>query len=307
MSNPSELFSNNFHFERNIASFICVYSTEVCEREVVETHEHYGTFREWLLTCLRFHAEQASRSIDELIRCLQEGVSPTNGTALGGDLLRDGMLAVAMLAKEEKAISVFEKDYFDYLKGIAFRVHPIFGNNPDEWWNDFLDFLAGYSHTNGKLKKYQGKCALRFWLRVVLWNFLRRRPLSLAATEMTEDVFTTKPDDDTLEQNESIALFTGLVRDSLQTLSDRDRLLLSMIYIDNLLKKEVAAVFRVHPGQIGRWESIAIEKFRQDFCRRLENLPNKDLHEEVMGGIANNPKTFSEALAEALKQLRTDQ
>jgi hypothetical protein len=247
------------------------------------------------------HAEQSHQNINDLVSSLQEGRSSANGTALGGDPLRDIVLAAALLTKDSQAIMVFENDYLGYLTGIASRVHPHFGKNSDEWWNEFLDFLAGYSHSNGKLKTYCGRSALRFWLRVVLWNFLRRRPIPRSAPEITEHVSPNETDH--IELNESITLFADLVRDSLQAMPDRDRLLLSMIYIDNLLKKDIAAVFRVHPGQIGRWESNALQTFRKELCDRLEKLPHKDVHEEIMGGIVNNPKEFAEALIIALKQM----
>ena len=302
----TEPFPNLPDFERNISSLIGVYSVAVCEREITETNDHYVVYRDWLVVCLRFHVEKSLRTIDESIRRLQEERSPADETPLGGNPLRDGVLTIALLTKENKAIIVFENDYLNYLTGIAFRVHPLLGNDPDEWWNEFLDFLAGYSHTNGKLKKYQGKCALRFWLRVVLWNFLRRRPIPTAAAEMVEDVSVPETNKDDLELNETIALFTSIVRDSLQTMPERDRLLLALIYIDNLRKKDIAAVFQVHPGQIGRREEAAVRKFRNEIYARIDRLSKKDSTEEIMGGIADNPKEFSEALARALKQLRVE-
>lgn len=307
----TDLFSDNPDFQRKIASLIRVYSTEVCEREIKTTDKHYADYRGFFVVCLQFHAEQTQESeidgdFDELIRLLEEGRSPDGGNSLGGNPLRDGVLATAMLTKDGRAVLVFEADYFDYLQRTAWQVHSIFGDDPHEWWNEFLDFLAGYSHTNGKLKKYQGKSALRFWLRVVLWNFLRRRPIPLAVAEIVEDTAMSDAENNDLELNESVTLFTGLVRESLDTLSERERLLLSMIYIDNLLKKDIAAVFQVHPGQIGRWEEAALDKFRRELSTRLENLPRKDLHEEILGGIVNNPKEFSEAMAEALKKLIID-
>jgi len=180
MTHNNELLFENPDLERKITALICVYSVDVCEREIDETHAHYETHREFLVVCLRFHAGQSSCEWhgewhwDGLIQHLQEGRSPVDGTCLGGNPLRDCVLAVAMLSRDGKAVVVFEGDYFGYLNGIAWRVHPTFGKDPDDWWNEFLDFLAGYSHANGKLKKYQGKSALRPWLRVVLWNFLRR-------------------------------------------------------------------------------------------------------------------------------------
>jgi hypothetical protein len=152
----------------------------------------------------------------------------------------------------------------------------------------------------------QGKSALRPWLRVVLWNFLRRRPIADNTTEIIEDALATKPHTNEIELNENITFFANLVRESIQVIPKRDRLLLSMIYIDNLLKKDIAAMFQVHPGQIGRWERAAVDLFRQNLLHRLENLPNRDSYDTLVGGIANNPKEFSEALVEALKQLRNE-
>jgi hypothetical protein len=69
------------------------------------------------------------------------------------------------------------------------------------------------------LKNYQRKSALRFWLRTVLWIFLRRRPIPKNTEHPTEDVAVADPDKDNLELDESIALFTSLVRDSFSSLT----------------------------------------------------------------------------------------
>lgn len=311
----STLFSQNSNIGRKIDEIVRVYSSEVCERPLnpsaADLNDGFQNYRNCLFDCLRFHAEQSggleSTDINELIRLLREGKSPSDGTAMGGNPLRDCVLAVAMLLKESRAVGVFENDYFVYLKGVAFRVRSNFGSDPAEWWNEFLDFLAGYTHSNGKLKKYQGKSALKFWLRVVLWNFLRRRPIPGGATEFPEDPPMASTEPDELALNESIGVFTDVVRNALLSMAEKDRLLLSMIYIDNLLKKDIAAVFQVHPGQIGRWQETALGNFRSNLMNCLEKLPRKDLYEEIMGGIVNNPKEFSEALVAALQRLRTEE
>ena len=298
----------NLDFQRKIASLLGVYSLDVCERKVEEAHEHYPFFRDRLCSCVRYHAEQSrgkTDSLDVIIVTLQNGRSPENQGNLGGDPLRDSVLAEAMTLNDSRAVTVFEKDYFVYLKSIAFRVHSVFGNDPDEWWNEFLDFLAGYSHTKVKLKKYQGKCALKFWLRVVLWNFLRRRPLPEGSLEYPEELPMSE-NRNKIELHEIVTVFATLVRGSLLTLPERDRLLLSMIYIDQLLKKDIAVLFNVHPGQIGRWEENAINCFRNEMTRRLEQFPKSDLHEEILNGVADNPQEFSDSLIDALKHLRAE-
>lgn len=305
------LFNPTSDLERKIASLVCVYSIDVCEKEVDPPHEHFTEYREFLFVCIQFHAEQAGKvgAIEiDIIHPLQEGRSPIDGSSLGGNPLRDGVLATAMLTKETKAVLVFEEDYFAYLKEIAYRVQVRFGNDPHEWWNEFLDFLAGYTSSNGKLRNFQGKCALRHWLRVVLWNFLRsllrREPSTITAAELSEDIPMQESSVKKIELQESIEVFRSLVREAVKTLTHRERLLLSMIHIDKVRKKDIAAVFQVHPGQIGRWEEAAIAQFRSELDTRLENLRDKNIHEELMGGLVNTPKDFAEAFCDILKQVQ---
>lgn len=291
-------------FECKVASLICIYSIEVCERAIVKPSEHYAVYYEGMIVCLRFHTEQSLRSLDESVCCLQQERSPVSGASLGGNPLRDCVLAVAMLVKGAKAVTVFEKDYFGYLKGIAFRAHPVFGSTPDEWWNEFLDFLAGYSHSNGKLKRYQGKSGLRPWLRIVCWNFLRRRFIPTGISDTVDETSTLDSDMIKFESNDTVSIFSKLVKGALLAIPKEDRLLLSLIYIDKLPKKDIALIFNVHPGQIGRRETKAIERLREELATRLEDLPHKDLSDEILCGSEENPTAFTETLIESLMMMR---
>lgn len=308
-----EKILENPEFQRKIAHFIRVYSVEVSAWEMSVSDERYSRYYERMMSCVRFHAGQLQNSVGRLTRAsvnamlvfLQEGHSAADRTSLGGNPLRDCVLASAMLCKTQGAVEYFQKQYYGYLQGIAFQVHAHFGNDPDEWWNEFLDFLAGYTHEKGKLATYQGKCALQYWLRVVLWNYLRRRPIYGSAYEFPEEIPMVGSNEEELSLQESVALFTKLIREALEALPEKYRLLLSMIYIDSLLKKDIAAVFQVHPGQITRWEEKGLRILRKEITKRLETLPRKDLHEEIIGGIVNKPEEFCEAMTKALKELRS--
>ncbi|MBN2293281.1 MAG: hypothetical protein JXM70_12695 [Pirellulales bacterium] len=129
--------------------------------------------------CLRYHWKQAVVDNGEVTSAavaehLQEGRGYRRGGQLGGDPMRDVVLAEAMTARDGRAPTVFEADYYGFSCGLAGRLNRRLVDNPDEWWNEFLDHLAGYSKQPGRLEKFAGRCGLQNWLGTVLWNFLRR-------------------------------------------------------------------------------------------------------------------------------------
>ncbi len=226
--------------------------------------------------------------------------------SLGGDPMRDCVLASSLLSRADGAVEFFQKEYFSYLQGIAFKVHAHFGNDPDQWWNEFLDHLAGYTRDRGKLLTFQGKCALQYWLRVVVWNFLRRRPIYSNGFEFPEEIAMMESNEDDVSRGESLKKFTDLVRKALEALTDKDRLLLSLIYIESMLKKDIAAMFQVHAGQIGRWEERALQGLRKAIALELENQPRKATYDDIFADMAESPREFSEALMAALQPLRNE-
>lgn len=296
--------ANSSAFESRIGFLVSTYSTDVCERAVEKAEDCYPHYHERLFDCLCFHADQAAPPVmaDALIEALQNGRDYSKGTQLGGNPLRDCVLAVAMLLKDVRAVVIFEEDYFGYMKAIAYRVRSNFGNDPADWWNDFLDFLSGYTHSRGKLDNFKGKCALRYWLRVVLWNFLQRRPIPDNSVDVSDVLTSPMLERDNMATAETLAVFGDLVGQALMALTSRERLLLSMVYIDQLLKKDIAAIFQVHPGQITRWTETAMERFREAVSQQLSRTDRQDRREEIIEEIGNDPQLFSTTLVETLRK-----
>ncbi|GHT43949.1 hypothetical protein FACS189454_00130 [Planctomycetales bacterium] len=293
-------------FERKIAVPIRVYSVDVWEYQIEPKHEQFPTFGTSVTVCVCYYAQQAERSVEEsvdgIIESLKNERHPSTGASMGGNPVRDCVLATAMLLKSGTAVVRFETDYSSFLKGVAYKVHRNFGNEPDEWWNEFLDFLAGYSSENGKLSKYEGKSALKFWLRIVLWNFLKRRPIPNEADEFLEELPDGHSNVQVAEMNENLTLFADIVSKALQAIPEKEKLLLAMLYIDNMKKKEAAAVFNVHPGQIGRWEETAMAHFRSELQKSAKEVSQDSWNEILADGIGTNPKEFGNIIAANLRQ-----
>jgi RNA polymerase sigma factor (sigma-70 family) len=278
----------------------------VWEHKIEPKHEHFSKFGISVTVCVCYYAQQAERNVEEsvdgIIESLENERHPSTGTSMGGNPVRDCVLATAMLLKSGTAVIRFETDYSAFLRGVAYKVHRNFGNEPDEWWNEFLDFLAGYSSENGKLNKYEGKSALKFWLRIVLWNFLKRRPIPSEADEFLNELPDRHSNKQVAEMSEHLMLFANIVRKALQAIPEKEKLLLAMLYIDNMKKNAAAAVFNVHPGQIGRWEENAIEHFRQELQKCAKEVSQDSWNEILADGLGNNPKEFGNIIAANLRK-----
>ena len=179
------------------------YFETVCRRDVArEEQDERLPYLSRLWQCVGYHWQDANRSAEEgaadagvaekaapekgaaekgpvdlqtVVEEIESGRGFRGGGRLGGNPLRDVVLAVAMVHKDDAATRTFEDEYLSFSKGMAGKFHPRLAEDTDEWWYDLLDHLAGYTNPPGKLDRFYGRCALRNWLGTVVWNFLRRR------------------------------------------------------------------------------------------------------------------------------------
>jgi len=310
---------------RNLVGFLdrwySLYFEQVCRR-AVEREERDGRspYLSRLWQCVGYHWQDANRAAEEgaaaegaveggpvametVVEKIESGQGFRRGGRLGGNPLRDVVLAVAMADKDDAATRTFEDDYFSFSRGIAGKYHPPLAKDTDEWWYDLLDHLAGYTNPPGKLDRFYGRCALQNWLGTVVWNFLRRRK---SRNEVTTDDFDalltpSAPGDYLVELQESLHCFMSLVREALQTLSDDQRLLLTLIYVDGLRQNQVAGILGVHPGRVTRRRQAALARFRA----KLEELGKARLQdagfESVLDELETDPQSFAAALLDALE------
>ena len=286
------------------------YSEPLCERVAAADQPDLRAYTGRLWGCWGYHWHQASEiSPDNRIdgsvvaEKIRSGRGYARGGQLGGDPLRDVVLAVAMVLKDNRATSSFQSEYFESSRRMAGKVNRRFFLDPDDWWNEFLDFLAGYTKPSAKLDRFTGKCALQNWLPTVLWNFLRRRPLPEGAAPNGPPDGQQSPVDD-LARKECLDLFAELIKQALDGLPSEDKLLLAMIYIDGLKQKEVAQVLGVHPGQISRRHAQAIERFQRSVAKHLADSQQEEEYQDCAEYLMDDPTDFAAALREALEDIR---
>ncbi len=287
------------------------YSALVCDETVADGHPGHTNYLTRLWGCWSHHWEQAAGNEpiegSLVAQQIQSGQGYQRGKSLGGDPLRDVVLAVAMTDKENRAAQQFEADYFEYAKNLSGKVNPRFRDDADDWWNEFLDYLAGYTKPPGKLHRYVGKCALRNWLGTVLWNFLRRRPLPAGAN--MEEPIPTNPEQtvEEIAQSECVELFGEIIEAALAELDPQERLLLALLYIDGLKGKEAAAILGVHPGQITRKREAALTRLRELTAQHATAMERSDSFQDCLELLPGSQADFATALIEALKRQRGEE
>ena len=283
------------------------YSKPLCEQVVAEKHPEYPSYVNRLWRCWGYHWLQAAgKSPDGKIRGqevaerIRAGKGYSRGGRLGGDPLRDVVLAVALGMKENEAAICFQTDYYDFSRHLAGKQNHRFMHDVDDWWNEFVDFLAGYTQPPGKLERFIGKCALRNWLGTVLWNFLRRRPLpeGINGDDLPDN--PTSPADDVAQQ-ECLALFTRLVAEAFDKLPKDDRLLLRLLYVDGLQLKQAAAVIGVVPGQASRRRGRAIQRFQQLLSEQVADSEREESYQDCLQYLMEDPRDFAVALCDVLE------
>ena len=224
--------------------------------------------RLWI--CWRHHWQQAVEMAadgradgQEVAQRIRTGQGYRRGQQLGGDSLRDVVLAEAVLARDPAATACFEEEYKSFCIKQGRKVNPQVDQDPDDFWCGLLDRLAGYSSPPGKLAQFVGRCGLRNWLGRTANNFACDYPPQLTSSgSEVEDVIGPTPPDESPETDECLKLLAQFVRQALDDLPSEDRLVLYLVHVDQLPGKEVAKVFGIAAGNVSRRKEKATDRLR---------------------------------------------
>ncbi|PHR95731.1 MAG: hypothetical protein COA78_29625 [Blastopirellula sp.] len=283
-------------------------SKSVCDETVTSAQPLHSVYLTRLWTCWSHHWAQAAETEQiegcQVAKHIQNGRGYRKGGNLGGDPLRDVVLAVAITNKANRAAEQFEADYFEYAKKLSGKVNTRFPNDTDDWWNEFLDYLAGYTKPSGKLDRFEGKCALKNWLGTVLWNFLRRRPLPEGASRNEHSATTVDQASEDIDRMECVGLFREIIEAALADLTPQERLLLAWLYIDGLQGNQAAAILGVHPGTVVHRRDRALLRLREFTVKHAESKQKRASFQDCLEQIPGSQTDYATALIEALKQQR---
>lgn len=293
-----------------IDRWLAAYSPPFCRRPVSPESEAYPRYAQRLWGCWEHHWQQATMSSPErqadgreVAQRIASGRGYLRGGQLGGNPLRDVVLAQSVLEREDPGTEAFCDEYFSYARRLAGRCHARFGENPEEWWNDFLDHLAGYTRTP-RLARFTGKCALQNWLGTVLWNFLRDRRLPQGGDcdWLEESLADSRPAEHDPARTECLGLFTRLVGRSLDQMDKVDQLVLYLLYVDQLKLREVASMVGKHAGNVGKQRDRALERLYELLMAAAAEANRQRAYQECLQFLGDVPADFARSLCDALKR-----
>ncbi len=231
---------------------------------------------------------------------------------LGGDPMRDVVLAQAVQLKDERALAVFAQEYQPFIVAQARRFEPM-GQDATPSWNDLLIELGGYLRPPGKLERFTGACALRHWLRTVAQRwFLTQRSKEKRTTSLDEMLMppadtATAQQEISLITPECLQLFRNRVSATLLELSDRDRLLLLLRFVDGMQGKDIAGVVGVAPGNVSRALDKALLALREALESPARELKGgQQAFQDCLAHLLDprERRSFGEMLMEALQEAK---
>ena len=236
---------------------------------------------------------------------------------LGGDPLRDVVLALAVLRNEPAARTLFFQDYREFALRQGGKILSRLSSDED-WWSDLVGTLAGDLEPPGKLAQFHGHCGLQSWLGTVV----RYAALSVAkrdarrkttpvsqlrakdqdseqvADTLTEAVTTERPDREAAA-TECYQMFVTLIDGAMREMQDDERLLLKLIFLDDREGQEVAKFLAIAPGNVSRRKQKAIDGLQERIARHGRRLPSYEPCVEHMFSGAERTD-FAGLLASAL-------
>ena len=297
--------------DRQIDDWLAEYSTPLCEQVVDAAHPDRPVFAGRVWCCWGYHWHQAADAagrgkIDgrEVAGRIRAGQGYLRGGRLGGNPLRDVVLALAMLHKDNRATGSFQREYFGFLRSLAGKLRACHYRDPDAWWDEFLDFLAGYTKPPGKLEGFEGRCGLQNWLGTVLWNFLRRRAGGPAAVARPLDAEYAGGQPESLDREllQCVNLFAEVGTQALAELPKPDRLVLCLLFVDGLTLKEAGRILRKHAGNVGKQRDRALERLHRLLLKHAAEYQRQEAFQDCLESFGTASKDFADALFDALKE-----
>ena len=203
---------------------------------------------------------------------LELGIRPTTSVTMGGNPLRDVVLAEAALDRSEAAVRLL---YHEYHGVFSHEARKAIRQVPDEdQWQDLVTMLvigsaadvrAGYS---GRLAGYKGYSSLKSWLRPVarhhVLDSLRRRQTRMLAEQrfaVERGLPIEEARDEVPELLEAFDLLAKGAGRALASIAVRERWVLVLHFKEGWSNNAIARAIAKSPGQASRIREQAARHF----------------------------------------------
>jgi RNA polymerase sigma factor (sigma-70 family) len=226
---------------------------------------------------------------------------------LGGNPLRDVVLARAMLARDKPAQVLFDVEYRDAAVRIGGNVDPRWRDDTG-WWDALVERLIGTREKPGKLERFAGRCSLKFWLGTVVRRFLYDLPKTYTL-DVERDVPSPVEADSVgdVMTRECFEVLTARIRRAIEKLEPAQVLVLAMSLVDNLPGKEIAQVLSIAEGNVSRRRQKALDQLLAELADPQGGRGDSDgVYQTCLGHILATPDraAFAQAIARSLADAR---
>lgn len=257
--------------------------------------------RVWI--CLEYHwkrlANEKRITFEDVVKQLQP--AETDDETPPDSILRDVVLAQSLELGETGAAERFETEYMPVVRAMARRTG---GQRAMDAVENFAaDLILTRGDRPARIAKYQGRTFLKSWLRTVVVNFcvsgFRKQrevhPETLPELAIAEN--TTAPSD----HSHCEGLLRPIFMQSVKTLDSEDRLLVTMLVLDDVPQRELARAMGIDSGNVTRRR----QKIMAAIWNRVNELAAEQNEERSLTDcldliLAGESRELRESLAELL-------
>ena len=208
--------------------------------------------RVWV--CLEYHwkrlAHEKRIAFEDVVKQLQP--AETDDETPPDSILRDVVLAQSLELGESRAAEQFENEYMPVVRAVARRTG---GQRAMDAVDNFAaDLILTRGDRPARIAGYQGRTFLKSWLRTVVVNFcvsgFRKQrevhPETLSELAVAENTAASS------DHSRCESLLQPIFKQSVQVLESEDRLLITMLVLDNVPQKELAQALGINTGNVTR-------------------------------------------------------
>jgi len=260
-----------------------------------------------LWRCLNYHGEVISRqrtiSLEDVIGEVQTGKAL--GAQDSADGLADVTLAQALEAGENRAATMFEKEYMPLVGQTARRLA---GQRGEEHVENFAaELIMPRADRPPRIAQYVGKTSFARWVRTVATNYCLSKFRAVREQQRFDEpqIANSNSSAVLIDSQPCLELVRPLVQEAVERLPAEDRLLLRWLTLDGVPQQHVAKVLGIHTGNVTRRRQKAAQDVLQHVNTAARHVGKQGtvtdcLDSLLTGGDAQGREQLGQWLAAAL-------
>ncbi|MBI1312083.1 sigma-70 family RNA polymerase sigma factor [bacterium] len=253
--------------------------------------------------CVYCHWRRASEQASLSFEAVLELVHSASGGEGAGEhsILKDVVFAQALQNGDGWAAERFETEYMPIVRAVARRAG---GQRAMDRVDNFAaELILPRDQRPPRIAGFQGRTTLKAWLRAVVANycisdFRKQREVTLEAEiDRSVDVET----EELADQSQCETLLRPVFQQVVGVLEHEDRVLITMLILDNVPQKNLATSLGINSGNVTRRR----QRIVQSLCDQMADLAAREQAEQSFSDcldliLTGRDRALRERLSEVL-------